>query len=62
MFYVHFSDKLLGFELAIKPIIGQVDKVSVTEMVDLDLSPGRVKPKTITIGIHSLNPCLTFSN
>ena len=62
MFYVHFSDKLLDIESAIKPIGGRVDKVSATEMVNSDSIPGRVKPKSIKIGSHSRVPCLTFSN
>ena len=36
-----------------KPISGRVDRASATETVDSDLIPGRVKPKTIKIGIHS---------
>ena len=36
-----------------EPISGRVDKASATKSVDLDSSPGRVKPKTIKIGIHS---------
>ena len=33
---------------------GQVDRASATETVDSGSIPGRVKPKTIKIGIHSL--------
>ena len=35
------------------PISGRVDRASATEAVDSGLIPGRVKPKTIKIGIHS---------
>ena len=34
------------------PISGRVDRASVTEAVDSGSIPGRVKPKTIKIGIH----------
>ena len=40
---------------------GRVDRASATETVDSGSIPGRVKPKTIKVGIHKL-PCLTFSN
>ena len=36
-----------------KPISGRVDRASATEAVDTGSIPGRVKPKTIKIGIHS---------
>ena len=36
-----------------QPISGRVDRVSATEMVNLDSIPDRVKPKSIKIGIHS---------
>ena len=36
-----------------KPISGRVDRASATEAVDLASIPGRVKPKTRKIGIHS---------
>ena len=36
-----------------KPISGRVDRAFATEAVDLGSIPGRVKPKTIKIGIHS---------
>ena len=32
---------------------GRVDKASATEVVDTGSIPGRVKPKTIKIGIYS---------
>ena len=32
---------------------GRVDRASATEAVDTGSIPGRVKPKTIKIGIHS---------
>ena len=32
---------------------GRVDRASATEAVDSGSIPGRVKPKTIKIGIHS---------
>ena len=35
------------------PISGQVDRTSATETVHLGSIPGRVKPKTIKLGIHS---------
>ena len=38
----------------IKPISDRVDRASATEAVDLGSIPGRVKPKTIKIGIHSI--------
>ena len=37
----------------ITPISGRVDRASATEAVDTGLIPGRVKPKTIKIGVHS---------
>ena len=39
--------------LSIPPISGQVDRASSSEAVESDSIPGRVKPKTIKIGIHS---------
>ena len=39
----------VGFE----PISGRVDWASATEMVDSGSIPGRVRPKTTKIGIHS---------
>ena len=36
-----------------KPISGRVDRAYATEAVDTGSIPGRVKPKTIKIGIHS---------
>ena len=36
-----------------QPISGRVDRASATEAVNTGLIPGRVKPKTIKIGIHS---------
>ena len=35
------------------PISGRVDRASATGTVDSGSIPGRVKPKTIKIGIHS---------
>ena len=35
------------------PISGRVDRAFATEAVDTGTIPGRVKPKTIKIGIHS---------
>ena len=35
------------------PISGRVDRASAIEAVDSGSIPGRVKPKTIKIGIHS---------
>ena len=37
----------------LQPISGRVDRASATEAVDSGSIPGRVKPKTIKIGIHS---------
>ena len=37
----------------ILPISGRVDRASATEAVDTGSIPGRVKPKTMKIGIHS---------
>ena len=34
-------------------ISGREDRASATDAVDLGSIPGRVKPKTIKIGIHS---------
>ena len=39
--------------LHFKPISDRVGRASATEAVDLGSIPGRVKPKTIKIGIHS---------
>ena len=36
-----------------EPISGRVDRESATEAVASGSIPGRVKPKTIKIGIHS---------
>ena len=36
-----------------KPISGRVDRAFVSEMVGLGSIPGRVKPKTIKVGIDS---------
>ena len=38
--------------LLIQPISGRVDGASATEAVDSGSIPGRVKPKTLKIGIH----------
>ena len=37
----------------LKPISGRVDRASAVKAVDTGSIPGRVKPKTIKIGIHS---------
>ena len=42
------------------PISGLVDRVSDTETVGSDLNPGRVKLKTIKIGIYSQTRCQDF--
>ena len=39
--------------IKIDPISGRVDRASAAEAVDSGSIPGRVKPKTIKIGIHS---------
>ena len=36
-----------------RPISGRVDRASATEAVDSGSIPGRVKPNTIKIGLHS---------
>ena len=36
---------------------GRMDRASGTEAVDSGSVPGRVKPKTIKIGIHSFPAC-----
>ena len=41
----------------LKPISGRVDRASSTEMVESGSIPGRVKPKTTKIGIHSFTAC-----
>ena len=48
-----FSIFHTGDFLHIQPIRGRVDRASATEAVDSGLIPGRVKPKTIKISIHS---------
>ena len=45
------SDLSMKFE----PISGRVDKASATETVAWGSIPGRVKPKTIKIDIHSFS-------
>ena len=40
---------------SLDPINGRVDRASATEAVDSGSIPGRVKPKTIKIGIHSFS-------
>ena len=40
----------------IKAISGRVERASATEAVDSGSIPGRVKPKTLKIGIHSSFP------
>ena len=37
----------------IRPISSRVDRACATEAVESGSIPGRVKPKTIKIGIHS---------
>ena len=39
--------------ISLWPIGGRVDRASATDTVDSGSIPGRVKPKTIKIGIHS---------
>ena len=39
----------------IKPLSGRVDRATVTKTVDSSSVPGRVKPKIIKIGVHSLS-------
>ena len=45
-------DKTSNFVGAVQLISGLVDGVSNAEAVDSGLISGRVKPKTIKIGIH----------
>ena len=45
--------QIVGKTWKIKLISGRVDRASATEAVDTGSIPGRVKPKTIKIGIHS---------
>ena len=58
-FWFHRLHKIEGCFIAVnlqgdvKPISGRVDRASATEAVDTGSIPGRVKPKTIKIGIHS---------
>ena len=44
---------MLSIMLYTLPISGPVDRASATDAVDSGSIPGRVKPKTIKIGIHS---------
>ena len=47
---------ICGFQVSLLsklPISGRVDRASATKAVDLGSIPGRVKPKTTKIGIHS---------
>ena len=45
--------EVVGNICVFKPITGRVDRASATEAVDSGSIRGRVKPKTIKIGIHS---------
>ena len=40
-----------------KPISGQAKRASAAKTVDSGSIPGRVKPKSINIGIHSFPTC-----
>ena len=40
-------------QVSFKPISGRMDRASATETDNLGSIPGRVKPKTIKLGIHS---------
>ena len=51
--YIIIFLTLQSFYLRLEPISGRVDRASATEAVDTGSIPGRVKPKTIKIGIHS---------
>ena len=44
-----------GFKLSHKSISGRMDKAYATETVDSGSIAGRVKPKTIKIGMHSFS-------
>ena len=48
--YIHYTFK---WSSSLDLISGRVDRASATETVDLGSIPGRVKPRTIKIGIHS---------
>ena len=50
---VAWPDKRRAYTAQNRPISGRVDRASATETVDSGSIPGRVKPKTIKIGIHS---------
>ena len=47
------QSKILATPMPFIPISGRVDRASATEAGDSGSIPGRVKPKTIKIGIHS---------
>ena len=49
----HFGLHRTFFGASRNDIGGQVDRASTTEVVDSGSIPGRVKPKTIKIGIQS---------
>ena len=51
--YCDCTNKSLRSLRNFKPISIRVDRASATEAVDTGSIPGRVKPKTIKIGIHS---------
>ena len=54
--HVTLDRKTDSIRLKIDQDLGQnrlMDRTSVTETVDADSIPGRVKPKTIKTGIHS---------
>ena len=48
------NDDIAFAHATILPISGRVIRASATETMDLGLIPGRVKPKTIKISIHTL--------
>ena len=47
---IEFENRRPGFP---NRISGRVDRASASETVELGSIPGRVKPKTIKIGVHS---------
>ena len=51
--FCSLSSLFIEFIRQYLPFSGRVDRASATEAVDSGSIPGRVKPKTIKIGIHS---------
>ena len=53
MRYNNNNNRTISKHLPTEPISGRMERASATEAVDLGSIPGRVKPKTKKIGIHS---------